>query len=108
MSVSSPPVTEAGQSLTLTCNVTVVEYLIVDPQVEWIQRDGSTISGVSVNPSTGEGPVVTGTLSTRDVNFAPLRTSHAGQYTCWASVNIVDIPRLFNSSIDTTVVVQSK
>ena len=108
MSVSSPPVTEAGQPLTLTCTVTVVEYLIVNPQVEWIQRDGFTISGVNDNPSTGEGPVVTGTLSTRDVNFVPLRTSHAGRYSCWASVNITDIPQLFNSSNDTTVVVQSK
>ena len=97
MLVSSPPVTEAGQPLSLTCTVTVVEYLIVRLQVEWIPPDGSVIS-TDGNPSVGGAPVVSGTLSTRNITFSSLQTSHAGQYTCWAYLNIPNFAQSFNNS----------
>ena len=107
VSVSSPPVTEAGQPLFLTCTVTVVEYLIVSPQVEWIPPDGSVIS-TDGNPSVGGAPVVSGTLSTRNITFSSLQTSHAGRYTCWAYLNIPNLAQSFNNSANNYVRVQCK
>ena len=98
MSVSSPPVTEAGEPLSLTCTVTVVEYLIVSPQVEWIPPDGSVISSDG-NPSVGGALVVSGTLTTRNITFSSLQTSHAGRYTCWAYLNVPHFAQSFNNFI---------
>ena len=107
MSVSSPPVTEAGEPLSLTCTVTVVEYLIVSPQVEWIPPDGSVISSDG-NPSVGGALVVSGTLSTRNITFSSLQTSHAGRYTCWAYLNVPHLAQSFNNSDNNSVRVQCK
>ena len=107
MLVSSPPVTEACQPLSLTCTVTVVEYLIVCPQVEWIPPDGSVISSDG-NPSVGGAPVVSGTLSTCNITFTSLHTSHAGRYTCWAYLNIPNFAQSFNNSAINSVRVRCK
>ena len=48
--VSSAAATVAGQFLSLTCKVDVVEYLTVNPQVEWRQPHGSVVTN-SGNPS---------------------------------------------------------
>ena len=107
MLVSSPPVTEAGQPLFFTCTITVVEYLIVSPQVEWISPDGSVISSDG-NPSAGGAPVVSGTLSTRNITFSCLHTSHAGQYTCWAYLMVPNLTQSFNNCANNSVLVQCK
>ena len=107
MLVSSPPVIEAGQPLSLTCSVTVVEYLIVRPQVEWIPPDGSVISSDG-NPSAGEAPLVSGTVSTRNITFSSLQTSHAGPYTCWAYVIVPNLTQSFNNSNSSSIHVQCK
>ena len=106
VSVSSPPVTEAGQPLSLICTVTVVEYLIVHPQIQWKQQNGSIIG--SSNPSVMISLMVSGVLSTHNVNFTPLKSSSAGQYTCMASINIPNLPLSLNISASTSVLVQSK
>ena len=106
VSVSSPRVTEAGQPLSLICTVTVVEYLIVNPQVQWKRQNGSIIG--SSNPSVMISVVVFGVLSTHNVTFTPLKTSSAGQYTCMASINIPYLPLSLNNSASTSVFVQSK
>ena len=106
MSISSPPVTEAGQSLSLTCNASVVEHLVVSPQVVWMQPSGSIVG--SGNPSTGSDPVVHGTISTHSIYFTPLQTSHGGRYTCWASIHIPSLPLLLNINATSLVLVQSK
>ena len=105
-SISSPPVTEAGQSLSLTCNVSVVEHLVVSPQVIWMQPSGSIVG--SGNPSTGSDPLVPGTISTHSIYFTPLQTSHGGQYTCEASITIPSLPLSLNTSATSLVLVQSK
>ena len=76
--MSSAAVTEAGQFLSLTCRVDVVEYLTVDPQVEWAQPDGSAVTNTG-NPSTGDSVKVMGRVSILNVSFSPLLTSHAGE-----------------------------
>ena len=83
--MSSAAVTEAGQFLSLTCRVDVVEYLTVDPQVEWRQPHGSAVTNTG-NPSIRQGVEVMGRVSTLNVSFSPLLTSHAGEYTCFAII----------------------
>ena len=108
VSVASPPVTGAGQPLSLTCTVTVVEYLIVSPQIEWIPPDGSVISSDG-NTSVGEAAVVvSGTLSTRNITFSSLQTSHAGRYTCWVYLNVPNLSQSFNNSANNFVRVKCK
>ncbi len=66
---------------------------------------GSTITN---NQNTSViNTVVSGTVSTLNVFFNPLLTSHAGQYQCRSSVNISDIPVVFNN-ITTSLYVASK
>ena len=76
--------------LTLTCTSTGSPATTVT----WT-RDSEVVSGGMTGNSevaSGSGPSLTHTLD-------PVRTSDAGQYTCWA---IVDIP-----SVDVTVTGQS-
>ncbi len=65
---------------------------------------GSTITN---NQNTSVITVVSGTVSTLNVSFNPLLTSHAGQYQCRASVNISDVPALFKNKA-TSLYVASK
>ena len=80
--MSSAAVTEAGQFLSLTCRVDVVEHLTVNPQVEWRQPDGSVVTN-SGNPSA----MFYNNL-TLNSYFSSLLTSHAGEYWCEASINL--------------------
>lgn len=70
-----------------------------------------TVGGSAIesnqNPSTGSGPVVLGTVSTLNVSFSPLQTSHAGQYQCTATINIPGVPLVFTDMI-TSLYVQGK
>ena len=105
--MSSAAVTEAGQFLSLTCRVDVVEYLTVDPQVEWRQPDGSAVTNTG-NPSMNSRVNVIGRVSTLNVFFSPLLTSHAGEYQCRASIHIPSVPQIFVNNTDIEVYVQSK
>ena len=98
----------AGEMLTLTCRVTVVEGLTVQPDVEWADPgDGAVMS--DVNDVTVGSVMRSGSESTLVLEFSPLRTSHGGQYTCRATINVplIDISDLSNSSSQ-DVTVQSK
>ncbi len=94
ISVLSAPISEAGQSVTLSCTVTVVENLIVNPHIEWMKVGGSTINDLN---STEMNTVVSETVFTLNISFNPLLTSNSGQYQCRTSVNISDVPVVFNN-----------
>ncbi len=99
--ITLPPsmVVTAGQPLSLTCNVTVVEHLVVDPVVEWVVSTGDT-------PPAGD-TVTSGVVSTRTVSYDSLLTSHGGRYMCRASISISGMNVAQNEdSIDITI--QSK
>ncbi len=104
ISVLPAPIFEAGQSVSLSCIVTVVENLIVNPHIEWMKAGSSTINDLNL---TEMKTVVSGTVSTLNVSFNPLLTSYAGQYQCRTSVNIFDVPVVFNN-ITTSLYVASK
>ena len=76
--------------LTLTCRVTVVEDLAVQPDVEWVDSFSIVI--------------ISGSESTIDLEFRPLHTSLGGMYTCIASINIplisvIDLSNSFSENI---------
>ena len=68
---------------TLTCTVTVVENLVAQPTVEWLDSNNNTVSGSDITVgsvmSSGNG------MFTLTLEFNPLHTSHGGQYTCRAT-----------------------
>ncbi len=105
ISVLSAPISEAGQSVSLSCIVTVVENLIVNPHIEWMKVGSSTFNDQN---STEMNTVVSGTVSTLNVSFDPLLTSHAGQYQCRASINISDVVPVVFNNITTSLYVASK
>ena len=79
----------AGEMLTLTCGVTVVEGLIVDPTVIWFYSDNEAVP-FGVNVTVG-GVMRSGRKSTLVLEFSPLHTSHGGRYTCIAIIMILEI-----------------
>ena len=98
--------TTAGDVYTLTCNTTVVENLAVEPDIQWLYTNGTTVGGTDI---TVGGVMMMGNVSTQNLTFSPLRTSHGGQYICRASVNVsaVSLPVISNQS-SLNVTVQSK
>ncbi len=105
ISVVSAPISEAGQSVSLTCTVTVIENVIVNPHIELIKVGGSTITN-SQNTSV-INTEVSGSVSTLNVSFDPLLTSHAGQYQCRASIDISDVLSV-SSNTTTSLYIASK
>ena len=78
---------------------TVIPHLAMDPLLEWV--------GSNSPYSSIMDPVRSGEAFSRTLVFSPLRTSHGGQYSCRATINITDIPAVV--SVETVnVTVQSK
>ena len=66
----------------MTCIVTVVEYPIVEPTVQWSGGSVGSGNGVMVGDTTHSG-----VMSMRTLTFSPLCTSHQGDYICQATIN---------------------
>ena len=84
----------AGDSHTMHCTVTDIPYLAVSPTVELI----------------GPGDIVLATNMSLTVTHTldPVMTSHAGQYTCRASVIIASVSVDISGQSTSTLTVQSK
>ena len=78
----TPTTGVAGESLQLTCSMSVVEFLVAEPTIQW---SGGSVDSEDVTESA---TATSGVTSERNVTFSPLRTSHGAQYTCQAEVNI--------------------
>ena len=76
----------SGQNYSLHCSANVVDGLVVLPDMKIVSPNSTVISVMS--------------SSSVEYVFSPLRTSHGGQYTCTATVNIsqAGITRSGNSS----------
>ena len=87
-----------GQSYTLTCDVSVTSGVTGTPTVQWVGPGSSA-------PIAAGGDFTVSSTSPYTLTINPLRQSHAGQYTCRATVNgdtgtasvIVDIPGMCGS-----------
>ena len=78
----------AGNTYTVVCQVSVVEGLVVDPDVVWLDSNGTTVSGLDI---TVGGPSIEGSVVTRNLIFSPLHTSHGRDYTCRSSISVSSI-----------------
>ena len=92
-----------GNDLMLTCIVKVVEYLTVEPTVQWSGGSVGSGNGVMVGNTTHSG-----VMSMRTLTFSPLRTSHTSQYTCKADIYIPSIDLRKTKSEERNMLVQSK
>ena len=71
------------KDFSLTCIVTVVEYLTVKPTVEWREGRLGIGNGVIVGDTTHSG-----VMSMKTLTFSPLCPSHHGVHICRATINI--------------------
>ena len=90
----------AGDNLSLTCTVTVEEYLTVVPTVQWSGGSVGLEGGVTESETSHDG-----VNSTRTLTFSPLRTSHGAVYTCQTEINIssISLMKIATGSIGVTV-----
>ena len=102
VTITGPTTGVAGEDLQLTCSVSVVEYLVAEPTVQW---SGGSVGSENVTEST---TATSGVTSERSVTFSPLRTSHGAQYTCQAEVSISSITLVKTGSESRAVMVQSE
>ena len=90
---SVPTPAEAGSMLTLSCAVAVIDGLVNQPDITWLNSADTVISdGVLPNVSLSQ------MNNTVTLTFDPLRTSHGDQYTCQAVLKITAA----NVNIETT------
>ena len=97
--MTSAPLTIAGDTLSLTCTATVVDNLVVTPDLQWLGPDGSNLVAMDIEQ--------TGLVFIRKVELNSLRTSQGGQYRCEATLTIPDGPTALGMA-STDVRVQSK
>ena len=93
----------AGDDLKWRCNVTVVEYLTVEPTVQWSGGSVGSGNGVMVGDTTHSG-----IMSIRSLTFSPLRTSQSSQYICQANIIIPSINLRKIHQIQNILFVKSK
>ena len=103
MTISGPTTDTAGEEVQLTCNVSVVEYLTVQPTVEWSGGSVDRGNGVTESDTTHSG-----VMSMKTLTFSPLLTSHGAKYTCQADINIPSISLMKTASNSRDVMVESK
>ena len=108
VAIDTPSLTTAGEVLILICRVTVVEGLTVQPDVVWLDFEGDPVMS-GVNHVTVGIVMRNDTESILGLQFSPLHTSHGGQYTCRATIDIqsIGISDLSGNSSH-NVMVQSK
>ena len=82
----------AGDTVTLTCSVTLPHGVTGTPDFQWV--------GPGVPPTPAD-PTTSGEVVSSDLTLSEIATSQAGQYTCTATLN-----GSVNTSI--TIAVQSK
>ena len=79
MSITAGGNLTLGHQYTLTCNVSVASGVTGTPGVQWVGPGNST-------PIVTGGDFTVSSTSPYTLIINPLRQSHAGQYTCQATV----------------------
>ena len=74
----------AGLSYTLTCTVTSTEGLTGQVEVIWIDPNGEQI--ITSEDVTVGSLSTSGLVTSRTLQFNPLRVNEEGQYTCVAQI----------------------
>ena len=85
VTVTSASSTEAGQSFTLICSVTIVTALSVHPNVTWVKAAGGSVT----LPESSKRTTPTNTIL--NITFSPLTFSHRGVYQCVVDLNLLTV-----------------
>ena len=85
----------AGDTVTLTCSLTLFEELTVTPDLQWVGPGGVTLTG-AYQVTIGQ------TLFSSVLQLHWVRASQAGEYNCTAILG------RYTTSNTTTITVQSK
>ena len=80
----------AGQPFNRECIYTVIDNLIIDPTIHWVNSIDSIVS------------------STSSLSLTPLMTSDGGQYTCIVNISIIELNISLNGNGTTNVIVESE
>ena len=88
----------AGEMFVLTCSATVVENLVMTPDLTWVDTRGAM---------AGSQDDV-GITSTLTLTFDSLRTLQGGVYSCRAVIDINSISLERSNESSQTIIVQSK
>ena len=75
----------AGHSLNLTCTA-ILNGTIGSPTIEWLSPNNSPVSN-SGTITVGNVIMVNNSAYERTLVFSSVHTSHAGQYTCRATLD---------------------
>ena len=92
----------AGENVTLTCSISVIDGLVGDALVEaiWSDSNGSVLQPDSLQTN--------GRSTTTILEFSPLLLSHGGRYTCSASITISEVSVVRRNMEPFDVIIQSK
>ena len=103
MNIMTTGIARPGEEYNITCNVEVIDKLIVTPTIVWI-KDSVNTSLVSDDLNTISVPSVLSNISdtmySLSLFFSSLNTSNAGQYRCQAIITVNEINvTVINSSV---------
>ena len=80
----------ASQPFNRECIYTVIDNLIIDPTIHWVNSIDSIVS------------------STSSLSLTPLMTSDGGQYTCIVNINFIELKISLTGNGTTNITVKSK
>ena len=100
LSISTVGSTEVGQSLYITCTVTVVEGLVVQPTVEWVKMDDVSMGDIN-NLSIPNVTAIEGGVISVTIVLEPVRFEHRGMYYCMGMFNASGVTSDAQDSLDT-------
>ena len=102
MNIEAGPPPLAGQSHTLSCFASTQDHVVVVPVLNWesVGARSGVLEGQQMDTSN--------TAARRSLTFNPVRSSHAGQYTCRARTVIPQASINLNSSAEQNVSVRGK
>ena len=112
VSTASVGTLAVGERLELTCSVTVEEHLTTTAglSIDWsggsVRDSGGSVEGSGVLEN--ETRAVNDTTSEKTLIFSSLNTSHGGQYTCQAVINIAQINLTKTGNDSAEIMVQSE
>ena len=90
LSISAVGSTEVGQSLYITCTVTVVEGLVVQPTVEWVKMDDVSTGDVN-DLNISAMMVIEGGVTNVTIVLEPVEFEHRGVYYCMGMLKVNEI-----------------
>ena len=90
LSISSVGSTEVGQSLYITCTVTAVEGLVVQPTVVWTKMDNVSVGDIN-ELNIPNVTVIEGRVTNVTIMLEPVKFEHRGMYYCMGMFNVTGI-----------------